>query len=476
MGAEQDDQAAAVVPSAFDGPHRNRSDCLNLFLAHTADAVLVHQDGWVVYINRAGTQLLRARDANKVLGRHVSDLSPALAALTPTDTSLPEPTSTVPRTPVTIRRLTGEMAYTEAFALTVRWSASPAVAVLLREPTNDHHVHASAGAADDRLRAVIAALPDAIVVVDHHGQVQFSNPAANLLFRGHLTTAINLTDPSLYQRYPLYDVDGEQLPRWRRPLTHALQTGTATHDIIGADRSNGQRVWMAVTCTPLTPGSDSSPFVISLTDVTEHRTTADELSYRATHDQLTGLPNRAHTIATLDYYLRARHRRDPLAVMFIDLDDLKTTNDTFGHAVGDLILRTSARRLRQALPATATLGRLGGDEFVAVQLDDIDELSNITTNLHTALAQPITIAGHNLHIHASIGVVLVPPRDTRTTDHILRRADHAMYRAKTTGGARTHYLTTPPAQPFNGYVPQYFPRPHDHPTEPIPRTTTSQFS
>ncbi|WP_157858086.1 GGDEF domain-containing protein, partial [Streptomyces durhamensis] len=274
----------------------------------------------------------------------------------------------------------------------------------------------------------------------------------------HLTTTINLTDPALSQRYPLYDVDGEQLPRWRRPLTRALQTGTATHDIIGADRANGQRVWMAVTCTPLTPGSDSSPFVISLTDVTEHLTTANELSYQATHDQLTGLPNRAHTIATLDYYLRARHRRDPLAVMFIDLDDLKTTNDTFGHSVGDLVLRTSAHRLRQALPATATLGRLGGDEFVAIQLDDINALPHITNTLHTALARSIPIAGHNLHIRASIGVVLVPPRDTRTTDHILRRADHAMYRAKTTGGARTHYLTTPPAQPFNGYVPQYFPR------------------
>lgn len=342
---------------------------------------------------------------------------------------------------------------------------------VLRDATSEHHARAEACAADDRFQAVLAALPDAIVVVDHHGQVQFSNPAANHLFRGHLTTTINLTDPSLYQRYPLYDVDGEQFPRRRRPLTRALQSGAPTHDIIGADRANGQRVWMAVTCTPVFPHDDHTPFVISLTDVAEHRVTANELSYRATHDHLTGLPNRAHTIATLDYYLRARHRRDPLAVMFIDLDDLKTTNDTFGHAVGDLILRTSAHRLRQALPATATLGRLGGDEFVAIQLDDIDQLPYITNTLHDALAQPITIAGHTLHIHASIGVALVPPRDTRTTDHILRRADHAMYRAKTTGGARTHYRTTPSAQTFNGYVPQYFPRRNDHPIQPIPRTT-----
>ncbi|MFJ6095715.1 diguanylate cyclase domain-containing protein [Williamsia muralis] len=441
MGAQADDQAATPVPPTFDGPHRHRGDCFQLFLAHTTDAVLVHQDGWVVYINHACTQLLRAGDADEILGRHISDLSPSMTALTPTGTPLPEPTSSSkPRTPLTIRRLTGEMAGTDALALTVRWSSSPAIAVLLRESTSEHHAPAVACAGDDRFHAVLAALPEAIVVVDHHGQVQFSNPAANHLLRGHLTTTINLTDPRLYQRYPLYDVDGEQLPRWRRPLTRALQTGTATHDIIGADRANGQRVWMAITCTPVFPHHDQTPFVISLTDVTEHRTTANELSYQATHDHLTGLPNRAHTIATLDYHLRARHRRDPLAVMYIDLDDLKTTNDTFGHSIGDLILHTSAHRLRHALPATATLGRLGGDEFVAIQLDDIDHLPHITNTLHNALAQPITIAGHNLHIHASIGVVLVPPHDTRTTDHILRRADHAMYRAKTTGGART----TPP--------------------------------
>ena len=469
MGAQADDPAATPMSPTVDGPFRHRGDCFDLLLAHTTDAVLVHQNGWVVYINRAGTQLLRAANADEILGRHISDLSPALAALTPTDTPLTG--SSGSWAPLKIRRLTGEMAYTEAHALTIRWSSSPAVAVLLNDATSEHHAQAAACAADDRFHAVLSALPDAIVVVDHHGQVQFSNPAANHLFRGHLTTTINLTDPTLYQRYPLYDVDGEQLPRRRRPLTRALQSGAPTHDIIGADRANGQRVWMAITCTPLTPGSDSSPFVISLTDVTEHRTTANELSYQATHDHLTGLPNRAHTIATLDYYLRARHRRDPLAVMFIDLDDLKTTNDTYGHSIGDLILQTSAHRLRQALPATATLGRLGGDEFVAIQLDDIDQLPHITNTLHDALAQPITITGHNLHIHASIGVVLVPPQDTRTTDHILRRADHAMYRAKTRGGARTHYLTTPPAEPFSGYVPQYYPSPDAHPTEPMPRTT-----
>lgn len=77
-----------------------------------------------------------------------------------------------------------------------------------------------------------------------------------------------------------------------------------------------------------------------------------------------------------------------------------------------------------------------------------------TTSPHTALAQPITIAGHNLHIHASIGVVLVPPQDTRTTDHILRRADHAMYRDKPPGGARTHYLTNRPQQPARGHCHQ----------------------
>lgn len=296
-----------------------------------------------------------------------------------------------------------------------------------------------------RLSDVIDALSHGVVIVDHRGHVVFVNAAAYRLAGGYVNTSVNVRDTGFHRMFPLYDSEGEPLWQRERPLWRALRAGEPVTEVVGYDGPDGGRIWLLVTAHPLDPGAPESLLVVSLTDVTGYRATANQLTYRATHDHLTGLPNREHTIATLAHYLRARHRRDPLVVMFIDLDELKTINDTFGHSTGDTVLRTSATRLRRALPATAVLGRIGGDEFVAIHLDGIDDLRELTHNLHTALAVPTPLAGHQLRVRASIGVVIVPPGDARSTDHILRGADHAMYRAKSAGGNRTHYLTAPPS-------------------------------
>ncbi|PVY23216.1 sensor domain-containing diguanylate cyclase [Williamsia muralis] len=294
-----------------------------------------------------------------------------------------------------------------------------------------------------RLSDVIDALSHGVVIVDHRGHVMFVNAAAYRLSGGHVNPSANVRDAEFHRKFSLYDSDGEPLWQRERPLWRALHAGEPVTEVVGYDEPDGSRVWLLVTAHALDPDNPESLLVVSIADVTSYHATADHLTYRATHDHLTGLPNREHTIATLAHYLRARHRRDPLVVMFIDLDELKTINDTFGHSTGDTVLRTSAARLRHALPTTAILGRIGGDEFVAIHLDGIDSLPELTHNLHTALATPIPLAGHQLRVRASIGVVIVPPGDMRSTDHILRRADHAMYRAKSAGGNQTHYLTAP---------------------------------
>lgn len=309
----------------------------------------------------------------------------------------------------------------------------------------------------DLFQTVVTTLNEGVIVVDRCGRVLFANSAAKDSMCGQLASAISLVADGGERSLALYDTNGEPLPPHHRPLARTLRTGASTKDVIGVDHV-GHRRWLAVAGTPLQPGHPESPVVMTLTDITEYRAITQELTRQATHDHLTGLPNRAHTITTLEYYLRARHRRDPLVVMFIDLDDLKKVNDTYGHSVGDTVLATSARRLRDALPATATLGRIGGDEFVAIHLDGTDTLPRLTEHLHAALHAP-TIAGHDIRPQASIGVVIVPPGDTRTTDHILRSADHAMYRAKTRGGHRTHYHREHQLRPHHGQAPH-----HERPT------------
>lgn len=281
-----------------------------------------------------------------------------------------------------------------------------------------------------------------VVIVDAAGRIDYRNPAATGILGGFVNADVGVAGrPSLHQ-HPLYSAHGEPLTPGERPVARARRSGRSTDTVIGFDRANGQRVWLHVTCALLDPSDpDSSAVVLSFTDISESHATSAQLAYRATHDDLTGLPNRAHTIAALAHHLRARHRRDALVVMFIDLDNLKTINDTCGHSVGDIVIRTCAERLRRALPATATLGRFGGDEFVALHLDGLDTLRTLTADLHTTLHAPITTTTTQVRPRASIGVVIVPPQDPRTTDNVLRDADRAMYEAKAHGGNHTRYFT-----------------------------------
>jgi diguanylate cyclase (GGDEF)-like protein/PAS domain S-box-containing protein len=153
--------------------------------------------------------------------------------------------------------------------------------------------------------------------------------------------------------------------------------------------------------------------------------------YLATHDALTGAPNRRLLADRLDQALaRAQRQRTKVAVMALDLDGFKVVNDTFGHRGGDLLLASVVARLRARLRASDTLSRTGGDEFtVLADVADSQGAKILTWALQTAFAQPFELDGKDASIGASIGVAIYPEHG-RTADEILAAADKAMYAAK----------------------------------------------
>jgi len=160
-----------------------------------------------------------------------------------------------------------------------------------------------------------------------------------------------------------------------------------------------------------------------------------EMQELAFHDSLTGLANRALLTLRLEETLQRRDR-SPLgpAVLFLDLDDFKTVNDSLGHAVGDRLLTLVADRLRGCLRPADTAARLGGDEF-AILLDEMRSPSDaaaVADRMISALRAPFTVDGTRVLIHASIGVVIATP-ERLLADELLRDADIAMYRAKAGG-------------------------------------------
>ena len=168
---------------------------------------------------------------------------------------------------------------------------------------------------------------------------------------------------------------------------------------------------------------------------TQVRESEERLAYRAFHDPLTGLANRALLLNRLEHAkARAKRQRGKLAMLFLDLDNFKLINDSLGHSTGDRLLATVAERLRTCVRPQDTVARLGGDEFVALleDLADAGAAVRVAERIMEELREPFEVDRHTLHTSASIGIAL----ETASGGDLLRAADTAMYRAKESGKGR----------------------------------------
>lgn len=179
-------------------------------------------------------------------------------------------------------------------------------------------------------------------------------------------------------------------------------------------------------------------------NVSERRGLEERLAHWAFHDSLTDLPNRVLFADRLELALARTARDDSsVAVLFLDLDGFKEVNDTLGHAAGDELLQNVARRLHGCLRPNDTLARYGGDEFVVLveQVDKPDSAILVAKRILNALSHPVRVGDQQLYVKTSIGIALAGAHPGANTD-VLRRADMAMYEAKTSGGSR--YVLAPP--------------------------------
>lgn len=175
--------------------------------------------------------------------------------------------------------------------------------------------------------------------------------------------------------------------------------------------------------------------VVSFRDVSERVAMQEELTRLALQDPATGLPNRACMQDRIDSAVsRLARRREPLAVLFCDLDRFKDINDRYGHAAGDELLRQIARRLQSTVRGVDTVARFAGDEFVMLceGLSSDAEVALIAERVLSEFARPFDIGGVSVRVGCSVGAA-TSGDPTVTTDDLLRRADAAMYRAKMRG-------------------------------------------
>ncbi|MGK2915476.1 MAG: EAL domain-containing protein [Porticoccaceae bacterium] len=273
-------------------------------------------------------------------------------------------------------------------------------------------------------QAALALVQDGIIALDAKGHVRYLSSAAEAITGRSLAATRGLPLEEIAQLQPV-EIDAVAgQPHIGDPLH------IATHYLTAPD---GSERAVRVARHPL-PGSDGS--IIAITDVTENLTMAQQISHQATHDTLTGLPNRTILSDRLAQMIAsARRRGQSAAVLFIDLDGFKKVNDALGHAAGDLLLCEVAKRLSSRIRAEDTVARWGGDEFVILvrRLNDENAIIGFANQIIALLEQPFDLDGQEAFISASIGISLFP-RDGLGADQLLLRADTAMYRAKNDGG------------------------------------------
>ncbi len=408
-------------------------------VTHVSDAIVATTaHGEVISWNPAA-EVIYGRSAADVLGLPISEVVGATL----------EPASIVAAGRV--QHSTHRSA--DGTALTMRVSVSPmseGYVVLCADQT-------ALRRAEQHFQTVVHSLDEGVVVISAGGEVESINPAA-LRIMGVPEIGVDAVEFAKLATVPVYDGDGALLSPDQQPALEMLTASPRQGVIYGVDRlSDGRRIWVSVNWSALDPTDPiRSSVLVSFVDITERHNAHCLLLHQATHDLLTGLPNRARVLALMAGLIGATQHRLG-AVLFIDFDNFKAINDALGHHAGDTVLKIAAQRLDHALRSDDVVGRVGGDEFVALLAAPVEpaEIDDLANRLHGALAEPIAVnrqtnsaAIRYVWISASIGLVTVLADDTRSAEEILRDADLAMYQAKRTGQATSSYERTAGRKPL----------------------------
>lgn len=298
-----------------------------------------------------------------------------------------------------------------------------------RELIREQAARAEAESSHRRMAAMLESITDAFFALDDEWRFTYVNGQAEVVLQ---RARDELIGRSVWQELHL-----DEKSTFRKGLTRALSEDVNVDFEAVLPHLDS---WFQVHAYPADGGLS-----VFLHDVTERKAALERLRRDALHDPLTGLANRVQFMERLSRYVERADRRRAYqyAVLFMDLDRFKIINDSLGHVVGDELLVQIARRLEGCIRAVDMVARFGGDEF-AILLHDIDgpeDALHVAERIEAALERPLNPAGYQVYTSGSIGITLSSNGYT-SREEVLRDADTAMYRAKSTGARYTIFDST----------------------------------
>ncbi|GGX72783.1 sensor domain-containing protein [Saccharospirillum salsuginis] len=398
------------------------------------------RDGRVLTINEQASKLLELNPDN-VLGRQPKDVSWRAVYLDGTE---------IPQTelPLFVTLSTGQSCRDFRMGLVfddakTKWVSVNSEPVTTEGPQADNQAAVVLTMTDisDQLRreamleqwsTVFRHSREPILLVDLDGIIQEANPAFGRLLQLDSSSTIGTSWSGFLQPSSGTRVHDGDL------LLNAAHQGHWRGELWLRDTEGGiHATWASISALPVEPGTEHKMLVI-FSDFQEKHEQEKALRIQATHDALTGLPNRLLLMDRFDMALKSAQRHgETFACFYLDLDDFKPVNDRYGHAVGDEVLKTIARRLKAILRDDDSLARLGGDEFVMLitSLNGRSAAGSVADKVLQVLTEVIPVGGRDIRVNGSLGVGLFP-HHAASVDDLLHVADQAMYRAKHSGGSR----------------------------------------
>jgi diguanylate cyclase (GGDEF)-like protein/PAS domain S-box-containing protein len=388
------------------------------------DAIFVIVDGYHAFANARGLQLfgattledLRARPALDYMHWSVRETAEVrLHDMVDRGQSLDYMEEKVVR-------LDGAEVDIEASGRPITFGGHPAALVVVRDITGRRQEQERLRQAEEKFRAAFMYAPTGMAILDKRGAFLEANPALGRVLNRRPGTLLGVT----FWDY----VDPEDLDRVQEEFLRVAEGVDAEFaETIRYRTSTGGDGWVRASIAPL---HGTEKFILHMLDVTAQKQTEADLSRKATHDLLTGLPNRGLLLSRLTGALRSlRTEPGQVHTLFVDLDGFKQVNDQHGHAVGDRVLRAAAERMRAALRPSDTIGRIGGDEFVVIikSLPHEAPADEIAHRLAQAVAAPVALDEGIVSVRASIGHSSTDDPDYPAA-RLLGSADADMYRAK----------------------------------------------
>ncbi len=324
--------------------------------------------------------------------------------------------------------------------LMLRWLVSPLVQRLSKSEQQAREVNASLLDSETRIRGIVDSVDVGIVTINNDGLIETFNPAAERIF-GYAKDEIAERHITLL------------IPDWKEgALTHKSdskvgESGDKASEMEGLHK-DGTKFPLEYKASSVYVASRRI-FIASVTDITARKEAEKRIIFLANHDALTGLPNRTLLQDRIQQTIcQAMRSRGKSAVLFVDLDNFKSINDSLGHDVGDGLLVAVSERFVACMRSEDTVARQGGDEFVVVlhSVANVQDAGVAAQKLLDVLKAPCRVKGHELSVGASIGIATFPDDGDDDVD-LLKKSDIAMYHAKEAGRNNYRFFDEKMVQP-----------------------------